>query len=373
MAAKLRDNEALKQSETLARAVQAEFGGQRKIERTLGEFSSYFTVYTRIKGLGECWIAVRPDAWQISCVEFSLGGSDGPGTKTPWLLVNRTKPVDYTWGDKGVLAPAAFANRKLRVLRGRNMPAPAAKRFCRTHERTIEELQLRPGEYIFFGGRLAFRCAGGDMAKARARVELLRRFLAGPCAEPVPERSLFTREFRLAPAKRGRHRFGGLGVAAPVCAGCGAATQKVAELDLTDGLLPKTKLKRKSWPVFWCFECGDWKQTYHDVSGQAIRTLGPKGRPLAARPDSAPPALRERRMTLRASVTGKIDSTGSKAGGAPAWVQSSVVPACVRCKEPMRFVLQLASDRSISYEDCGTLYSFVCADCRVSATLLQSH
>lgn len=373
MAAKLSDDEAWKQSETLARALQAEFGGRRKIERTLGEFSSYFTVETRIDGLGECWIAVRPDAWQISCVEFSLGGPDRPGAKTPWLLVNQTKPIDYSWGDPGVLASGAFANRKLRVLRGRNMPASAVKRFCRTHERTIEELQLRPTEYIFFGGRLALRCTGGDMAKGRARVELLRRFRSGSRAEQVPERTIFAREFRIAPAERGRHRLGGVDAAAPVCPECGAAAQRVAKLDLTDSVLSKTKLRRKSWPVFWCFECAEWKPTYHDVSDNDLKTLGPQGRALAIAPDSAPSALRERRMTLRASVAGKTDSAGSKVGGAPAWVQRPAVPSCVRCKEPMSFVLQLASDRTINYEDSGTIYSFACPDCCVSATLLQSH
>jgi hypothetical protein len=372
MAAKLSDANAWKQSETLARALQAEFGGRRKVERTAGEFSSYFTVQTRVDGLGECWIAVRPDGWQLSCVEFSLGRPDRPGSKTPWLLINRTKAVDYTWGDKGVLAPGSFANPNLRVLRGREMTASDAKRFCRTHERTIEELQLRPGEYIFFGGRLALRCAGADMALARARVELLRRFHAGARAESVPERAIFAREFRLAAANRGPHRFGGVGVA-PICSDCGAAAQLVAELDLNDGVLPKAKLRRKSWPVFWCFECAEWEPRYHDVSGKTITTLSPRGRPLAAVVGSAPPALRERRMALRASAVGKTNSTGSKVGGAPAWVQTSAVPACVRCKEPMSFMLQLASDRKINFEDRGTLYSFASLDCHVSATLLQSH
>jgi hypothetical protein len=39
----------------------------------------------------------------------------------------------------------------------------------------------------------------------------------------------------------------------------------------------------------------------------------------------------------------------------------------------MAFVLQLASDSRISYGDMGMLYAFACPDCRITASLVQSH
>ena len=48
-------------------------------------------------------------------------------------------------------------------------------------------------------------------------------------------------------------------------------------------------------------------------------------------------------------------------------------PGCPKCEKPMAFVLQLASDARISYDDMGMLYAFVCPECKIAASLVQSH
>jgi len=137
--------------------------------------------------------------------------------------------------------------------------------------------------------------------------------------------------------------------------------------------LGKTELRRATLLVFWCLECCEWGPTFHDLSAERVTTLNAKGRPLPAPKQASATDLPERRMTLVPVAAGKRGGRGPKVGGTATWLQSPAVPECVRCHQPMSFVLQLASDRTISYGDVGTLYSFVCPKCQVSATLVQSH
>jgi hypothetical protein len=364
-----------KQSRALARVLQKEWGGRVRLECTGGEWPTQFAIL-RIPRLGEGWIEVAPDSWQVN-FDFRWVAPGLERELPGWFMVNRTKPVDFVlWKDsKPVRMPGVFAHYDAPVARGPTTPARAVTRFARAHEATIRALALRPGEFVFFGsGRLALRCVGDDMALARRRFAILRPLLGDESPAPAPEPMLFAREFRFKPATRGaRHRLGGAHAAPPACPECGGAAQLVTELDLRDPKLPKTKLRRKTWPVFWCLECCAWGPTFHDISAERLVALDAKGRPVRPPEAVAPTRLRERRMTLQASPKGKTESSGSKAGGTACWLQSPDVPACPNCLGAMRFVLQLASDRTISYADVGQLYSFACPNCRVSATLVQSH
>ena len=63
----------------------------------------------------------------------------------------------------------------------------------------------------------------------------------------------------------------------------------------------------------------------------------------------------------------------TKLGGRPGWIQNEETPDCPKCQSRMSFALQLASGKGISYGDMGNLYAFICADCEILATLIQSH
>ena len=56
-------------------------------------------------------------------------------------------------------------------------------------------------------------------------------------------------------------------------------------------------------------------------------------------------------------------------GGLPAWVQSPEFPACLDCTQPMDFVAQVDNAAFPWWE--GMYYAFLCAPCRVAATVYQ--
>jgi hypothetical protein len=60
-----------------------------------------------------------------------------------------------------------------------------------------------------------------------------------------------------------------------------------------------------------------------------------------------------------------------KAGGLPFWVQTDATPTC-SCGTKMKFIAQLEerAARGLNFGGGGTVYSFVCPACRVSAKQL---
>ncbi|WP_294997113.1 hypothetical protein [uncultured Stenotrophomonas sp.] len=67
----------------------------------------------------------------------------------------------------------------------------------------------------------------------------------------------------------------------------------------------------------------------------------------------------------------------SRVGGAPSWVQSAWYPACIDCGQEMPFVMQLDStlpttdEGALLWGSGGMLYTFWCAQCRVSGHFWQ--
>jgi hypothetical protein len=71
------------------------------------------------------------------------------------------------------------------------------------------------------------------------------------------------------------------------------------------------------------------------------------------------------------------------AGGSPSWVQYEDWPNCVRCQQPMEFILQLSSETLLDgteqvdarffmdIDHFGTLYLFHCERCNVSCSVTQ--
>lgn len=167
---------------------------------------------------------------------------------------------------------------------------------------------------------------------------------------------------------------GGTQSPAVACTVCGGATNRMARIDLGDPALPETPWGRIQLPVFWCLACGEWEPDFYDISKpvpQPLAKLAKKSTTAGIEPGEDD--LPEKKMTLVPVAAGKKAGRKSKAGGAPAWIQNDDTPECPRCEKSMAFVLQLASDSRTSYADMGMIYCFACPECRIAASLVQSH
>ena len=147
----------------------------------------------------------------------------------------------------------------------------------------------------------------------------------------------------------------------------------MAQIDFSDKTLPRTFLGNRTLPVFWCLTCLDWDPVFFDVSGPVPKPVANGvGKP-AVQDDAGENDLEACGVVLQPVLAGKKAGRKSKLGGSPAWIQSDDTPECPRCRKPMLFALQLASDSRISYCDIGMLYAFVCPECQATASLIQSH
>jgi len=251
--------------------------------------------------------------------------------------------------------------------------------FCAARKKEIgrlgltgkDALELRPAQANFLWRE-------SDIESVLSRLQAFASLIQAISGPPPQERRLFEREWLLKPAAKSgsaaNHSLGGK-LAQPVgCPHCGAATNLMAQIDLSDRALPKTPLDRVRLPVFWCLSCLEWDPAFFDISGSVPRPLSAGGRKEnAASIKAGEDDLADKRVMLRPAVAGKKAGHKSKVGGAPAWIQLEAAPDCPRCKKRMAFVLQLTSDSRISYCDMGMLYAFVCPDCRITASLIQSH
>jgi hypothetical protein len=148
----------------------------------------------------------------------------------------------------------------------------------------------------------------------------------------------------------------------------------MARIELSDPALPKSPLGPRLAPFFWCLECVEWGPAFFDISG-------PNPKPLPYPPSATTPRARESNeedleeipVALVRVPGGKNAGSKGKVGGSPNWIQAEATPDCPKCQKPMAFALQLASDSRISFCDMGMLYGFVCPECVVGASLIQSH
>lgn len=218
-----------------------------------------------------------------------------------------------------------------------------------------------------------------DFDSIRPRLKIFADFITSICRKAEPQRQLFAKEFLLKAAPRSvqkasapQHSFGGKFASPVACSECGNNTNLMAQIDLSDPALPKTVLTGMKLPVFWCLACLEWDPAFFDLSGSAPRALNPKGEIIPGTPKSDG----EEDLPLRAVTLSPVKKKAglkSKVGGAPNWIQLDETPDCPKCKRPMAFALQLASDSRIAFGDMGLLYAFVCPECKTAASLVQSH
>lgn len=262
---------------------------------------------------------------------------------------------------------------------GQAVPEKFIMDFCKRHREFFKQLNLSDQEQVGITSEITrFYWTGTDGKAVLARFNLFESFVKEISTPPLPERLLVKTEWliRLAPKaggakSAGRHMLGGALTKPVACPHCGLATNLMAQLDLSDPVLPKTALGRRKFPVLWCMNCGEWDAAFFDISGTTPKPLA--GISSKAANGCGEEDLPEHRAILAPVPSGKKAGHKSKLGGSPTWIQSETIPDCPKCKKPMAFILQLASDSRISYCDMGMLYSFSCPDCQMSASLIQSH
>ena len=249
--------------------------------------------------------------------------------------------------------------------------------FCRRHKVRLRALNLSEAEQVDFTSETArFLWPVTDGSAALARLKLFEDLLKQVSRPPLPDRRLFEREWLIksAPRSTAGHTLGGALENPVVCPLCSARTNLMARILLADPALPRTSLGSQALPFFWCMDCMEWDAAFFDISSLTPKPLG------RLRKVKSPEAgefgqedVEELPVRLVPVPRGKKAGGRSKVGGSPGWIQTESTPDCPRCKNPMAFVLQLASDSRIGYGDVGMFYAFACPECKVTASLIQSH
>jgi hypothetical protein len=128
------------------------------------------------------------------------------------------------------------------------------------------------------------------------------------------------------------------------------------------------RLGRRNFRIVYCLNCMSFPGLlYLDYSKPRLRVI---------KQDAEERANEDEALDVRTVTLARLEPatrSGSKIGGTPNWIQGPDVPECVRCRKPMSFVAQIASLPELSFVDDGTLYTFACTSCRVSASFIQSH
>jgi hypothetical protein len=171
-----------------------------------------------------------------------------------------------------------------------------------------------------------------------------------------------------ADGDRAPHSFGGELAHELKCRNCKTPMHLLLTFDTRARELKLPPVGRQDFRIVYCLNCMSFPGLlYLDYSKPALRVLEQDKLDTVNEDDAYPP----RRVTLKQLASATRDV--SKIGGIPNWIQGPEIPDCVRCEKPMSFFAQLRSLPDLSFVDEGTLYTFVCAKCKVSATLIQSH
>lgn len=300
-----------------------------------------------------------------------------------WITVNGDNPPPSTMPSQRAMqrVEAPFEAVDVPAFRCDDAPAEsddALRSTCREIEPHVARLQLHPNERLQIGaGQVRLMASGLDAGQALARLDVLKE-IAGMLADrrsprpPLQRDTVTIKTRRGAPKSRGSHAFGGHPVASTCCPACGVPATPVLRLDLADPLLAGlAALSLRDYTVHWCTDCADWGPLFFDVSGPVPTALREIDSHVSDAADDDGDELPRRDVEL---VVGAPRSrSASRVGGTPAWIQDDGTPDCPRCHDPMAFVLQLSGTPDIDFCDEGRLYSFACPECRVVASVIQSH
>ncbi|HUG12373.1 MAG TPA: ankyrin repeat domain-containing protein [Opitutaceae bacterium] len=353
----------------MVRRLAREFGG-RVIEHSTG-----YLLNTKFCG-HRSQVSVDRDDASIAVFGLRFVDSALRNGSIPDLLIGEGEPSTPVARGRLRRIPAASEAAGIKVC---GFTSPDRKQLgeivalCRRIKPTLLGLLKKEGEFLRTSkGAAVFIWKGSDVEGTIDRLKVFGGLIGDLARPPTPERRLFECEWLIKPAPKSsgasafRHVFGGSDEPPAACPSCAAAANPIIRIDLSDARLPATALGRVPLPVRWCLDCAEWSATFYPLSKQ------PKKR-AAKVAASAEPALPESAMTLVHVAPPKKAGRKSKLGGSPSWIQMDDTPDCRSCGEPMAFVLQMNSDARISYGDVGMLYAFVCPDCRLIATVVQSH
>jgi hypothetical protein len=211
-----------------------------------------------------------------------------------------------------------------------------------------------------------------DVAVLRERLDLIAELVPPPkpvrLVSETAHRIKLGKTIRAAGGDGARHRYGGELDPPVICRNCKAPAHLLLTIDPTDAALDLKSLGSAPLRIVFCLDCMSFPSlTYVDQSDAHPRIVHQDA---GERHDETPPLeLRHVQLAPQASAAG----AGSKVGGSPRWIQGPEIPDCISCREPMAFLAQIASTRTLSFVDEGTLYTFVCERCRMMASLVQSH
>jgi hypothetical protein len=65
-----------------------------------------------------------------------------------------------------------------------------------------------------------------------------------------------------------------------------------------------------------------------------------------------------------------LPTSFSQIGGMPTWIQDSAYPSCPSCQKTMKFIAQISNEDIDEYGE-GMYYSYICSDCKITATNYQ--
>lgn len=167
------------------------------------------------------------------------------------------------------------------------------------------------------------------------------------------------------------------------CPWCGSSLTILADLDISHPKLRFLGLSGERLRVSTCVNCSCYETIYMDVdfhgksewsqtnikpeyvpgpdSGEDERSFTSAGRSLR---------IADKPRSSYYAAYWALGPAVSQIGGYPAWIQDAVYPSCPCCSRSMTFIGQLDWEQIEEYGE-GIYYMFLCADCKVTATLFQ--
>lgn len=248
--------------------------------------------------------------------------------------------------------------------------------FVRANEGDLRELRLEQYEWLAItSGQIRLRSLTTDVDITVERLNHLAAIF-GRSSRPLPKplikkaaRIRLRKDMQSNERVRFVHELWGDPTFPLSCPQCREAMHRIAVIDTRDPVLEPVGWPWPQLELLGCLRCSIFAgpSFYHYKEG-GVEVLAQIDAGFADEVDALDSIPFDLIVPSR-PPSGKV----SKVGGRASWVQTDDTPDCPLCKTLMPFLLQLASTDGFSFGDEGVLYAFVCAPCRVTATLVQSH
>ncbi|MGG3307033.1 DUF1963 domain-containing protein [Paenibacillus sp. 2KB_20] len=168
-----------------------------------------------------------------------------------------------------------------------------------------------------------------------------------------------------------------------LCPWCGSSLTTLTDLDISHPKLQFLGLSGERLRVSTCLNCSCYDTIYMDVDfhGKSEWSQVNSRQGYVPEPDSEEDdrnysavgqslRLADHPRNSYYAAYWALGPAVSQIGGYPAWIQDAVYPSCSCCSKSMTFIGQLDWEQIEEYGE-GIYYMFLCADCKVTATLFQ--